>query len=280
MFELKQSAMSHHLKVLSAAHWVATRREGNTIFYRRWVLAHDFPFAALQQALFHSVDATPLAADIAHRVELIEQQRTESSQAFFVENATRFREHQDLMASFDHYADGVESMLKAVPLPARLHAIEIGPGEGCFLKVLASQFASVSAFDTSSAMLDQAKSLVSKARINNVKLYLSDTRSLTKVAKADCVVINMVLHHVASPADVFNDVSACLNPGGAVIITDLCHHDQEWAKSSCGDIWMGFEPDDLTQWANKAGLLHGQSSYLAQRNGFKVQIQHFYKPFS
>jgi len=279
IFDLKQSAMSHHLKVLAAAQWVTTRREGNTIFYRRHFLAHNAEFATLQQALYISIDATEPSDVIAQRVATIEQQRTQSSQAFFIENADKFREQQDLIASFDHYADSVESMLKAIPLPSRLHAIEIGPGEGLFLSPLAWQFQTVSAFDTSQAMLDKSNAWVARCKLNNVNLYLGDTRSIQdKTKAADCIIINMVLHHVASPADVFADISACLKPGGAVIVTDLCHHDQAWAKTACGDIWMGFEPDDLTHWANKAGLVHGQSSYLAQRNGFKVQIQHFYKP--
>ena len=35
IFDTGQSGMSHHLKVLSQARLVATRREGNAIFYRR-----------------------------------------------------------------------------------------------------------------------------------------------------------------------------------------------------------------------------------------------------
>ncbi|MGH8452778.1 ArsR/SmtB family transcription factor, partial [Pseudomonas sp.] len=35
IFAIGQSGMSHHLKVLAQAGLVATRREGNAIFYRR-----------------------------------------------------------------------------------------------------------------------------------------------------------------------------------------------------------------------------------------------------
>lgn len=35
IFDIGQSGMSHHLKVLAQADLVATRREGNAIFYRR-----------------------------------------------------------------------------------------------------------------------------------------------------------------------------------------------------------------------------------------------------
>ncbi|MDO7673841.1 MAG: metalloregulator ArsR/SmtB family transcription factor, partial [Reinekea forsetii] len=33
MLDVKQSGMSHHLKVLSKAGWVDSRREGNSIYY-------------------------------------------------------------------------------------------------------------------------------------------------------------------------------------------------------------------------------------------------------
>ena len=38
LFEIKQSSMSHHLKILANAGLVTTRREGNSIFYRRSLL--------------------------------------------------------------------------------------------------------------------------------------------------------------------------------------------------------------------------------------------------
>mgnify|MGYP000503259078 CR=1 FL=1 len=36
-----------------------------------------------------------------------------------------------------------------------------------------------------------------------------------------------------------------LNEGGALVITDLCRHNQRWAVDACGDFWLGFEEADL-----------------------------------
>ncbi|HEY9032819.1 MAG TPA: metalloregulator ArsR/SmtB family transcription factor [Pseudomonadales bacterium] len=279
IFDVKQSAMSHHLKVLANARLVITRREGNTLFYRRRLWPHDHALVALQQALLAAIDQCPLGQAQRHGIEAIEQQRTASSNAFFIDNAGRLREQQDLIAGFEQYADSVAAMLAGIALPAHSLAIEIGPGEGLFLPLLARRFEQVMAFDTSSAMLLQCERLLRNNRLANVRLFLGDSKvACRQQLAADCIVINMVLHHVATPAELFNDAARLLKPGGALLITDLCHHDQSWARDACGDVWLGFEPEDFSLWAQHAGLLEGQASFLAQRNGFRIQIRHFYQP--
>ena len=87
--------------------------------------------------------------------------------------------------------------------------------------------------------------------------------------------MNMVLHHTPAPGAVLQDVAASLAPEGVVLVTDLCNHDQGWARENCGDLWLGFEPADLAHWAREAGLDELAGVYLAQRNGFKVQVRLF-----
>jgi ArsR family transcriptional regulator len=87
----------------------------------------------------------------------------------------------------------------------------------------------------------------------------------------------MVLHHTASPAVVLADLAAALKPGGLLLLTDLCAHDQAWTREACGDLWLGFEPEALTRWAADAGLAQGESVYLALRNGFRIQVRVFHR---
>ena len=88
----------------------------------------------------------------------------------------------------------------------------------------------------------------------------------------------MVLHHNALPAKMIEDFSNVLKPRGSLVITDLCQHDQDWARTNCGDQWLGFNPDDITEWCIAANLIEGESQFLTLRNGFQVQIRQFYKP--
>jgi ArsR family transcriptional regulator len=87
----------------------------------------------------------------------------------------------------------------------------------------------------------------------------------------------MVLHHTPAPAEIFFDLAKVITVEGHLYVTDLCSHDQAWAKESCGDVWLGFEPEDLTQWAIAAGFKPAEEIYLTQRNGFRVQIRQFIK---
>ena len=88
----------------------------------------------------------------------------------------------------------------------------------------------------------------------------------------------MVLHHIPAPQQIFKDVAELLRPGGTLLVTDLCRHQQSWVKDSCGDLWLGFEPDDLTDSATAAGLTEGQSQFSGLRNGFQLQFRLFVKP--
>lgn len=279
IFSMKQSGMSHHLKVLTTAGLLTTRREGNSIFYRRAYFSPDHELAAIQQALYQSVDAQPLAASLKEQIEIIQLERSRAAQQFFLDNADKFRAQQDLIASYPVYADQVAQLLSNTLLKNKDLALEIGPGEGEFLPFLAKQFNHVVALDNAQTMLEKAKQLATTKQLKNIEFIHGDTRALKdhKVL-ADCVVINMVLHHTASPADIFTDISHALAPGGALIVCDLCRHEQTWAKEACGDLWQGFDPQDFSRFAKAADLIEGQSIYFALRNGFQIQLRQFFKP--
>lgn len=278
LLDTKQSGMSHHLKVLTNAGLLAPRREGNSIFYRRAYLAPGNPLQALQQQLFATLDSEPLPEALSERLKALRGERALASQHFFADNAHKFRAQQDLIASYPVYAEQVGQLLANTPIPGRHLALEVGPGEGEFLPALAQRFTQVVALDNAPTMLERAERLASEQALGNVEFILGDTRALSSHrVLADCIVVNMVLHHTPSPADILQDLSAALVPGGALLITDLCRHEQSWAREACGDLWQGFEPEDLSRWAQDAGLDEGQSVYFALRNGFQVQLRQFFR---
>ncbi|HTF96512.1 MAG TPA: metalloregulator ArsR/SmtB family transcription factor [Cellvibrio sp.] len=279
IFSIKQSGMSHHLKVLANAGLLSSRREANSIFYRRAYLSPDHPFAPLQQQLFASLDALPIAEHLRAPIIELQLERSQAAQAFFSESADKFRAQQDLIASYPVYAEQMTQLLNNTSLRYKKLALEVGPGEGEFLAVLAQQFNQVIALDNAANMLDKAKHFARENNLRNIEFIHGDTQSLpSHKVLVDCILVNMVLHHTPSPADIFQDLSHALAPGGALLICDLCRHEQDWARDACGDLWQGFDPQDFSRWANAANLDEGQSVYFALRNGFQIQLRQFFKP--
>ncbi len=276
IFDIRQPALSHHLKVLASADLVATRREGNSIFYRRSERGQDGSLGALKGQIFAAVDQIELPVTIKRQIDALYQQREENSRSFFTQNAHKFHQQQDLIASYDQYAETVAQVLRDAPLKYHRIALEVGPGDGSFLAELSPHFERVIAVDSAAEMLDQARNRAASGKLDNITFIHGDTTAVElQNLQADCIVINMVMHHTPSPAQIFGDVANCLAPDGVVLVTDLCHHDQGWARESCGDLWLGFEPSDLAKWAADAGLEDIASIYLAQRNGFQIQVRLF-----
>jgi ubiquinone/menaquinone biosynthesis C-methylase UbiE/DNA-binding transcriptional ArsR family regulator len=278
MFNVRQSGMSHHLKVLAASGIVVTRREGNSIFYRRATITPDDSLSNIKQALFAHVDDLPISEEVGAALAQIWRERARASQHFFVENAPKFKEQQDLIASFDVYQQQIIELLEISEYPRMLNVLELGPGEGELLPELSRRFQHVVALDNSPQMLARANQRIAQHALINVQTILGDTRQLAEYPDYfDCAVINMVLHHAPSPSQIFRDIGATLKPRGVLVVTELCLHDQSWTQYACGDVWLGFAPEDLQQWAEQAGLNEGQSIYIALRNGFQIQIRQFIK---
>ncbi|WP_025131125.1 metalloregulator ArsR/SmtB family transcription factor [Pseudomonas sp. PH1b] len=277
IFAIGQSGMSHHLKVLAQASLVATRREGNAIFYRRALPHTELLGGKLHAALLDEVDQLALPIEVQGRIGLVHRQRAAASQDFFSRVAEKFRAQQDLIAGLPQYRDSVLALLDKLSFNPAATAIEVGPGDGGFLPELARRFAQVTAVDNSPAMLELARQLCERETLANVSLKLADALDGVQL-NADCVVLNMVLHHFAAPAEALKQMAQLLQPGGSLLVTDLCSHNQSWAKEACGDLWLGFEQDDLARWATAAGLTPGESLYVGLRNGFQIQVRHFQRP--
>lgn len=279
IFATGQSGVSHHLKVLTQAGLVTSRREGNAIFYRRSLPQGQSTDELLHNALLDTLDAQQVPADIAQRIRHVHGQRAKASQDFFERMAGDFQSRQDLIAGLPQFRDSLLALLDSLTFVASATAIEVGPGDGSFLAELSSRFQEVRALDNSPQMLELARQTCVRHGLDNVLLELADALD-DDIEPADCVVVNMVLHHFAAPADALCNLAQLVKPAGSLLITELCRHDQDWAKQACGDLWLGFDQDELALWADAAGLIPSESLYLGLKNGFQIQLRHFAKPDS
>ncbi len=278
ILEIRQSALSHHLKILATAGLATTRREGNTIFYRRPLLTPDDPFYELKKSAFEAIDRVALSEELVQRLNLIQKERSEQSLQFFTKHFDKFREKQGLVAEHSQYMSSLLELLRELELKPEHCVMEVGPGQGELLAVLAQQFDSVIALDNALEMLNQARDTVLEEGLQNVQFILGDThKALELDVQCDLMLFDMVLHHLASPHEAFQHASTLLKNHGLLLIVDLCRHDQDWVRESCGDLWLGFEVDDMNEWAEQAGLQAAQTVYLGLRNGFQIQMCVFQK---
>ncbi len=269
VFDVPQPALSHHLKILLNAGLVARRREGNSLFYRRAT-----PSAAAG-TLLSELDQAPIDPARSERIARIHTIRNERSARFFEENAEQIRGHQAEICEPGTYQDVVLEQIDAAiagGLPTR-RALEVGPGANTLLASLAKRFDQAIGVDNSRSMLATAATALAEG--SNAELKHQDFMALPQRRRYDALIAAMVIHHQASPAAFFTQSAAVLKAGGSLVVAELCPHDQEWAQSACGDQWLGFEPDQLTGWAARAGLTQKDAQYLAQKNGFRVQVHHF-----
>ncbi len=268
ILDIAQPALSHHLKLLRQAGLVTRRREGNTLFYRRAPVASD-----VQHALLAAIDQAPLPPDQRRRVDTVHRERSARSEAFFADHADDFARHQARICEPGVYAGSVLEVVDRRGLGDGT-ALEIGPGDGELLASLATRFRSAAGIDNARRMLDRCAAAVSG--LDNVRLVHGDFARLPQKPRHQLVVAAMVVHHQPSPQVFFRHAARLLRRDGVLIVAELTRHDHEWARSACGDLWLGFEPTELAEWAGNAGLATSESQFLAQRNGFRIQIHTYH----
>ena len=274
IFEMRQSALSHHLKVLINAGLLSRKKEMTTTFYRRAL--PKGPLATLHQEILLRVDEETLSSAEHAGVARIQQQRECNSLAFFKGNLSRFRQQQELIAPWQDYSEVTLQLLDRNRDRRLNRIVEIGVGEGWLLPALHERAASVVALDLSEAMLAQARAFA--GHLPHVEFVQGSTSQIIENSnKAGAVIANMVLHHTPDPRQMLVEASQLLEANGHFIVSELCAHDQAWAREHCGDLWLGFAPEQLQAWAEEAGLHASASVFIAQRNGFQIQIHQFEK---
>lgn len=278
IFSMPQPGMSHHLKVLAKSGLLATRRQGNSIFYRRALRRSEGELHEFQASLFATIDTLPLADEYQIKIDRIYAERSSQSRSYFERNADKFEENQGMLCELSQYLPNLKEFLDLMELPRASRVMEVGPGQGLLLKELASRFDELVALDSSEEMLALTKGKVPlKDRITFIQSSLESYEPKGASDKGfDAVVLNMVLHHTSSPTQALQKLRRIVRPDRYLLIADLCSHNQEWTRASCGDVWLGFDPQDLKDWALSAGFAEDQSSYLGLKNGFQIQLKLFH----
>ncbi len=278
IFSVPQPLMSHHLKVLSQADVLTTRRQGNVIFYRRQLGSSQDMASGLRRSLFAAIDEVPVNDSLQQAVAAIHEDRSVQSREFFARFAPKFSQQQAQLCESSQYLSNVVELLDVMALSKDARVMEVGPGEGQVLAELARRFERVTALDNSTEMLEIARKRTESIG-RKIEFVHGDIESLTRQIRGDynAMVLNMVLHHVASPSSALTQLSGVLATNGYLLIADLCLHSQDWVRESCGDLWLGFDSEELDGWARAAHLQCEHSLFLGLKNGFQILLKLFRK---
>ncbi len=132
----------------------------------------------------------------------------------------------------DTYADaeGLAWMLKELPLSPEARCLDIATGTGEFARALAPHVASVIGLDATDAMIEQGRSFVAQAGIENVSFQRGVVQDLPFEDETfDVVSSRYAFHHFADPKPVIAEMVRVCKTGGRVIIVDIIVPDESMA---------------------------------------------------
>lgn len=256
ILEMGQSRVSRHLKILTEAGLLSSRRDGLWVFYSAVTEGECADFMKATAPFLASDTELRADADMASRI--IEDRALKTRQFF---NA--IADHwdtlsRDVLGGFDL----AEAVCTAMPEPCAV-AVDLGCGTGLVLEKMRGRARQIIGVDGSPRMLELSRRRFATAE-NAADVDLSDEAISLRIGElnhlplrdgeADFASINMVLHHLSEPQFALREIRRVLRPGGLVMVTDFDRHTQEKMRSDYGDLWLGFDEVTLKKLLLTAGL--------------------------
>ena len=246
--QLPQSTVSRHLKLLGDGGWVTSRADGTSRRYRAMADRLDPAGRRLWTLVREQVSAAPSAQNDSQRLRSVLAERRSASQEFFSTAAGQWdRLRADL---FGTRADlvGLLALLDETWAVA-----DLGCGTGQVSEMLAPFVAEVIAVDESPAMLNAARKRLKGH--DNVSVREGDLGAVPIGDESlDAALLFLVLHYTADPAEVLTEACRVLKPDGRVLVVDMMPHERSEFRNIMGHVWQGFGADELSRWAEQAGL--------------------------
>ncbi len=247
LLETGQSRISRHLKILTEAGLLTSRRDGLWVFYSSVREGEGLDF--LRAVTPFLTAAMNMRADLDMAAGILED-RARKTRHFFNTMADHWDTlNREVMGDFD--LPGM--VLDAIPHPCGV-AVDLGCGTGLVLERLRGRADMLIGVDGSSRMLELARRRFSDD--DSVSLRIGELDHLPlRDAEADFACINLVLHHLSEPVSALKEIRRVLRPGGIAFISDFDRHTQEKMRTDYGDRWLGFAQEELKRMLQDSGLV-------------------------
>jgi ArsR family transcriptional regulator len=247
-----QSTLSSQLALLKDQNLVASRKEGQKVFYRI-PSETSRKLALLRAALENAASAKWHARDKRHLQKTL-LERAESSRDFFNRQAA-VQNMPSPGQTWQALAHGMMGLL-----PGR-RVLDLGCGSGRLARLMAAAGNSVTAVDNSEEQIRLAREEADIAGRTPAPpqskpdfILASMEATGLPAGSFDVALLSQSLHHAANPSEVIREAHRLLATDGRLLILDLLAHEEDWLRSKFGDFWLGFAEADLRAWIQSAGF--------------------------
>lgn len=261
ILRMGQPRISRHLKILADSGLLCSRRNGLWTFYSVVTEGDGHQFIQNIKYLFQQDDQ--FVADLGRARQVVEE-RSLATTRFFDSIAEDWEGlKQEIIGHFDL------SSLILKNIPQDQVVVDLGCGTGDLLLGLAKKSRLTIGVEKAPRMLDQARRRILAEGVD-VDLRIGAIEHLPlRDEEADVAVINMVLHHLASPVNAIAEVGRILRPEGLFILVDLLKHQLESMRGRFGDRWLGFSREEITEWLELNGFTYDSMAFFDLKHGLQ-----------
>jgi len=248
-----QPQISKKVAALKRASLLSQQKDGTRTFQRSVWRKTPVTDPVLQVALKEG-ERLLIEAGVLSRINSVLQKREENTKAYFEQPP-----HNEIIVTNREWLEGLH-MISAL-LPRRGLAVDAGSGDGTLLSALSPLFEQVIAVEKSPAQLARCQKRIEEESLNNVQTFggrFENTEILKQVdAKGGAQLVTAVrlLRHTASPPKAITQLARLLGEGGILLCADYLPHQDYQLQERRGDVWLGFEPENIASWAQEAGLI-------------------------
>jgi ubiquinone/menaquinone biosynthesis C-methylase UbiE len=247
---LSQPRVSKHLAVLREQNWITQRREGTWSWYRAVAPKEFGPGEQIFRQITRAADMVPEAREDDGNLGVVLGDRQARAKDFFSGIADRW---DTIRQEYEH-PDIRIGAIGALVAPD-LKILDIGTGTGAMLPVFAAVAGTVVALDNSEAMLARARALCQSEGLGNVEFCNADVGDIPfDDAVFDACNCSMVLHHVVRPEAALAEMTRVVRPGGKVMVTAFCRHEQTWMRDELAHQRLGFDKLEMEELFTGADL--------------------------
>lgn len=266
IFEMGQSRISRHLKILTDCGLLQSRRDGLWIFYKvAYETTKDHFISDIKKLVNSDLELTLDLEKNEEKIKEIFKKR----EVFFDEMAPKL----DIVKS-EIFGDlNLESII-VQKIKANKVFADLGCGNGELLIEVSEKMDWLIGVDRSRVMLEESKrkfkekKVIAELRIGELEKLPIDENEI------DFGIINMVLHHMEKPEIALSEASRVIKSGGELLIVELDKHSNEKMRSKFGHRWLGFLESEIAEWLNRYEFKLDEIETYDLNLGLKMKFYH------